>query len=148
MLVVVASSAAQKPHPAEQCAVADIENKIIFINITHTLDTITYHRTFWTVDWTILSLSSDWQMVQSTVQFMEKRRKMTEKRRKGRNLMYNVKRCEEEEERDTEKKTYNFVTTMLSIVRICYSCAWSIRPYFYEKNGFTTIRYNLYFNKN
>ena len=74
---------------------------------------------------------------------------MTEKRRKGRNLMYNVKRCEEEEERDTEKKkTYNFVTTMLSIVRICYSCAWSIRPYFYEKNGFTTTRYNLYFNKN
>ena len=74
---------------------------------------------------------------------------MTEKRRKGRNLMYNVKRCEEEEERDTEKKkTYNFVTTMLSMVRVCYSCAWSIRPYFYEKNGFTTIRYNLYFNKN
>ena len=80
---------------------------------------------------------------------------MTEKRRKGRNLMYNVKRCEEEEERDTEKKKMrggcknnDFVTTMLSLVRVCYLCAWSIRPYFYEKNGFTTIRYNLYFNKN
>ncbi len=36
--------------PAEQCAVADIENKTMFINITHTLDTITYVPLYGTGD--------------------------------------------------------------------------------------------------